>query len=70
MPFGSKMNFTKNAYIGKANIPSYSTSNFDAENNVIKSENNIDQQNQQQGNTQSYDAKNVTTGATNQGKLY
>ena len=70
MPFGSKIPYTQNAYIGKANIPSYTTTNFDKDNNVIASDTqNVDRQ-LQQGSTQSTDGKNVTSNISNQGKLY
>ena len=69
MPFGSKMSFTKNAYIGKANIPSYSTTNYDQSNATIKSE--TQSQNQTQGgggNTTT--GSNVTSNVTSTGKMY
>jgi len=66
MPYGSKTSFTKNAYIGKANIPGHTTTNYDMENTTIKGagqETDIRQQTTTTG-------ANATSQATNSGKIY
>ena len=69
MPFGSKMSFTQNKYKGKANIPSYTTTNFDQENNTIKDTSNNIQSRQAEQRTQSLSQQSAQSN-TNGGTKY
>ena len=66
MPYGSKLPYTKNFYIGKSNIPSNQTTNYDIENTTITGATQMGDISQQTTST----GANATSQATNAGKMY